>query len=147
MGHDGFSECLRMQQVRCWPFWAWGWCGGQRSRSPSWCCPMWVRHKLCLSAWYQGSCRFCAIARRRSTNLMRTRALAAMATFPCHVIPSNDAILYCVRWAATEMLSGVASVLSGTACSGICFSAVFLPHERLNWRKATGVMIGFTVVV
>ena len=51
-------------------------------------------------------------------------------------------------WAATEMLSGVASVLSGTAPLLVfVFSAIFLPHERLNWRKATGVMIGFAGVV
>ena len=51
-------------------------------------------------------------------------------------------------WAATEMLSGVASVLSGTAPLLVfLFSAMFLPHERLNWRKAIGVMIGFAGVV
>jgi len=51
-------------------------------------------------------------------------------------------------WAATEMLSGVASVLSGTAPLLVfVFSAIFLPHERLNWRKAVGVLIGFAGVM
>ena len=75
------------------------------------------------------------------------RALAAMATFPCHVIPSNDTILYCARLGRDGDVKRCRKRAGTAPLLVFVFSAIFLPHERLNWRKATGVMIGFAGVV